>query len=69
MFIDAWYSGINNIMYVANCVDICWALKKVFPIFWMQMFIWIWISLQLIIMAFNFFVMDFHILLNKMYNN
>jgi hypothetical protein len=21
--IDAWYSGINNIMYVASCVDIC----------------------------------------------
>jgi hypothetical protein len=21
--LDAWYSGIDNIMYVANCVDIC----------------------------------------------
>ncbi len=21
--LDAWYRGIDNIMYVANCVDIC----------------------------------------------
>ncbi len=21
--LDVWYSGINNIMYATNCVDIC----------------------------------------------
>ncbi len=55
--IDAWYSGIKNIMYVTNCANICWALKVVFSIFQMQVFASILFSLQLILMAFNYFVM------------
>jgi len=55
--LDAWYSGINNTMYVTNCANICWTLKVVFSIFWMQFFASILFSLQLILMAFYYFVM------------
>ncbi len=55
--LDAWYSGIDNTIYVTNCVNICWALKVMFPIFQMQVFASILFSLQLIVMAFNSFVM------------
>ncbi len=48
--LNALYSGINNIMYVVYCVDICWTLRKLFPIFQIQMFVTILFSLQLTFM-------------------
>jgi hypothetical protein len=48
--LNAGYSGIDNIMYVVYCVDICWTLRKMFPIFQIQMFVIISFSLQLTFM-------------------
>jgi hypothetical protein len=31
--LDAWYNNINNTIYAASYVDICWTLRKTFPIF------------------------------------
>jgi hypothetical protein len=64
--LNTCYNGIDNTIYVINCVDICWTLRKTFPIFWMRICASNLFSLQLIIIFLNSFVT---ILLNKMCNN
>jgi len=31
--LNAWYNGIDNTIYAASCANICWTLKKMFPMF------------------------------------
>ncbi len=43
--LNAWYNGIDDTIYATSRVDICGALRKAFPIFWMQVCASIFFSL------------------------
>jgi hypothetical protein len=51
--LDAWYYGIDNTIYATSDVNICWTLKKTFPIFRMWVCALILFSLQLITICFQ----------------
>jgi hypothetical protein len=66
--LNAWHNGIDNTIYVASRANICWALRKAFPIFWMQVCASILFSLQLIIIFSILLSLFYLFLLDKMYN-
>jgi hypothetical protein len=59
--LSAWYNFIDNTIYAANCANVCWTLRKTFPIFRMWIYASIFFSLQLVIIFFNYFVTIFSI--------